>query len=165
MAETARQDLHALLDVGLWRIEQFQRLITHADTKAGVVATAAGLLLAGLAGHTSALRATFVDTTGAHRLAQALLVLTAAALVAVLVSLAAVLLPRMRSEAPNVFAPCHPPSSALLDVEALTTHAWEQGAVLARIATAKFAAVRWALTLTGAAVVGFAGWSGVVACL
>jgi hypothetical protein len=163
MADTS-QDQRALLDAGLWRVEQFQRLVSHADTKAGVVATAAGLLLAGLAGNTGALRATFVDTTGAHRLAQALLILTAAALVAVLVSLAAVLLPRMRNGTPNMFAP-GTSSSAPLDVDALAAHAWEQGAVLARIATAKFTAVRWALLGTGVAAVGFAGWSGVVACL
>jgi hypothetical protein len=164
MADTG-QDQRALLDAGLWRVEQFQRLVSHADTKAGVVATAAGLLLAGLAGNADALQTTFAGTTGAHRLAQALLFLTAAVLVAVLVSLGAVLLPRMRSRTPNVFAPCYTPSSAPLDVDALAVHAWEQGAVLARIATAKFTAVRWALLLTGAAALGFAVWSGAVACL
>jgi hypothetical protein len=162
MADTS-QDQRALLDAGLWRVEQFQRLVSHPDTKAGVVATAAGLL-AGLAGNVGALRVTFAGTTGAHRITQALLVLTAGALVAVLVSLGAVLLPRMRSGTPNVFAP-GTSSSAPLDVDVLATHAWEQGAVLARIATAKFAAVRWALLGTGVAAVGFVGWSGVVVCL
>jgi hypothetical protein len=164
MAE-ASQDQRALLDAGLWRVEQFQRLVSHADTKAGVVATAAGLLLAGLAGNAGALRATFAGTMSGHRLAQALLILTAAALVAVLGALVAVLLPRMHSGTPNAFAPCHTPPSLSLDVDALATYAWEQGVVLARIATTKFAAVRWALVLTGAAAVGFAVWSGVVTCL
>jgi hypothetical protein len=167
VAETARQDLCALLDAGLWRVEQFQRLVTHADTKAGVMATATGLLLAGLMGNAGALRVTFANTTGVHRFAQALLILTVAALVAVLVSLGAVLLPRMREhETPNVFAPHNSLSStASLTVEELATQAWAQGAVLACIATAKFAAVRWALLGTGVAAVSFAGWSGVIACL
>jgi hypothetical protein len=164
MAEVS-QDQHALLDAGLWRVEQFQRLVNHPDTKAGVVATAAGLLLAGLAGNTGALRVTFASTAGGHRLAQALLVLTAGGLVAVLVSLGAVLLPRMRSEAPNVFAPGCAPSSTPLDVDTLVAQSWAQGAVLAEMATAKVAAVRWALLGTGVAAVGFALWSGVVACL
>jgi hypothetical protein len=166
MADTG-QDQRALLDVGLWRVEQFQRLVSHADTKAGVMATAAGLLLAGLVGNTGALRVTFAGTAGAHRLAQALLVLTAAGLVAVLVSLGAVLVPRMRPRAaPDVFtATDATPGMVNLTVVELAAHAWAQGAVLAGIATAKFAAVRWALVLTGAAAVGFAGWSGVVACL
>jgi hypothetical protein len=164
MAEDS-QDQRALLDAGLWRVEQFQRLVSHADTKAGVVATASGLLLAGLAGNVGALRTTFAGTTGTHRLAQALLILTAAALVAVLASLGAVLLPRTRCGTFNVFAPSHASSNTSLDVDALATQAWEQGAVLARIATTKFAAVRWALVLTGAAAVGFATWSGVIAFL
>ena len=168
MADTS-QDQQALLDARLWRVEQFQRLVSHAGTKAGVVATAAGLLLAGLAGNTRALRVAFAGVAGAHRLAQALLVLTAIALVAVLVSLAAVLLPRMRNGTPNVCAPhnslARTASTAGLRVDELVAHAWEQDAVLAGIATAKFAAVRRALLGTGVAAVGFAGWGGVVACL
>jgi hypothetical protein len=102
-----------------------------------------------------------------HRFAQALLVLTAVGLVAVLVSLGAVLVPRMRPRAAlDVFTATHAtPGTVNLTVEELAAHAWEQGAVLARIATAKFAAVCWALLGTGVAAVGFAGWSEVVACL
>jgi hypothetical protein len=159
------QDRRALLDVGLWRVEQFQRLVSHADAKAGVVATAAGLLLAGLVGNAGALRATFGGTTGAHRLTQALFILTAAALVAVLGALGAVLLPRMRSGAANVFAPGGTPSRACLDVDMLAAYAWEQGAVLAHIAATKFAAVRWALMLVGAATAGFVSWAAVMAFL
>lgn len=98
-------DDRALLEAALRRVEQFQGLIAHADTKATVVATAAGLLFGAVATNTDALRATFADVTGLHRVAQAALALTAIGLAGVGVTLGSVLVPRTRPpDAPNVFS-------------------------------------------------------------